>query len=117
MNNRNRKPNRLQNYDYSRAGYYLVTICTQDRVNSLGEIEKARMKLSDIGQIVADCWRAIPEHFHNTALDEFVVMPNHIHGIVIIAGNAELRSLQLGIGEGDPAKRISQRMNNAIFNC
>ena len=70
-----------------------MTICTQDQVNYFGGIEKARMKLSDIGQIATDCWRAIPAHFHNTALNEFVVMPNHIHGIVIIVGNADLRSL------------------------
>ena len=94
MNNPNRKPNRLQDYDYSQTGYYLVTICTQDKVNYFGEIEKVRMKLSDIGQIATDCWQAIPQHFHNTALDEFVVMPNHIHGIVVIVGNADLRSLQ-----------------------
>ena len=94
MNNQNRKPTRLQDYDYSQTGYYLVTICTQDKVNYFGEIEKVRMKLSDIGQIATDCWQAIPQHFHNTALDEFVVMPNHIHGIVVIVGNADLRSLQ-----------------------
>ena len=92
MNNRNRKPNRLQHYDYSQAGYYLITICTQDKVNCFGEIEQARIQLNEIGQIATDCWRAIPEHFHNTALDEFVLMPNHIHGIVIIVGNADLRS-------------------------
>ena len=93
MNNRNRKPNRLKDYDYSQTGYYLVTICTQDRVNYFGGIEKGQMRLSDIGQIITDCWRRIPEHFRNTALDEFVVMPNHIHGIVVIVGNADLRSL------------------------
>ena len=89
MNNRNRKPNRLQNYDYSETGYYLVTICAQDKVNYFGEIEQAQMQLSDIGQIATE---GIPEHFHDTALDEFIVMPNHIHGIVIIVGNADLRS-------------------------
>ena len=93
MNNRSRRPNRLKDYDYSQAGYYLVTICTQDRINYFGEIEQARMQLSDIGRIVTNCWQGIPEHFHDTALDEFVVMPNHIHGIIIIVGNADLRSL------------------------
>ncbi len=99
MNNRNRKPNRLQDYDYSQAGYYLVTICTQDKVNYFGEIEKARMQLNDIGQIATDCWQDIPEHFRNTALDEFVVMPNHIHGIVVIKGNDFLRDD--GVGNND----------------
>ena len=94
MNNRNRKPNRLQDYDYSQTGYYLVTICTQGKVNYFGEIEKGQMRLNDIGQIATDCWQDIPEHFRNAGLDEFVVMPNHIHGIIIIVGNADLRSLQ-----------------------
>ena len=101
MNNRNRKPNRLQNYEYSQTGYYLVTICTQDRVNYFGEIEKGRMRLDDIGQIVTDCWQAIPEHFHNTVLDEFVVMPNHIHGIIVIKGNDFLKNSGDGVGNND----------------
>ena len=99
MNNRNRRPNRLKDYDYSQAGYYLVTICTQDRVNYFGEIEKGRMRLNHIGQIVTDCWRVIPEHFRNTALDEFVVMPNHIHGIIVIKGNNSLQGD--GVGNND----------------
>ena len=89
MNHHNRKPNRLQHYEYSQAGYYLVTICTQDKVNCFGEIEQARMQLNHIGQTATDCWQAIPKHFHNTVVDELVVMPNHIHGIVIIVGNAD----------------------------
>ena len=93
MNNRTRKRNRLQTYDYSRAGYYFVTICTHNRVNHFGEIDNDQMKLSNIGQIATDCWQDIPEHFENTALDEFVVMPNHIHGIIILVGDADLRPL------------------------
>ena len=93
MNKHSRRPNRLQDYDYSQTGYYLVTICARDRVNYFGGIEKGQMRLNEIGQIVTDCWWAIPEHFHNATLDEFVVMPNHIHGVVIIVGNADLRSL------------------------
>ena len=99
MNDYNRKPNRLQDYDYSHAGYYLVTICTQDRVNYFGEIAKARMQLNDIGRIVTDCWQAIPEHFRDTALDDFVVMPNHIHGIVVIKGDDFSRNG--GVGNND----------------
>ena len=101
MNNHNRKPNRLKDYDYSQTGYYLITICTQDRVNYFGEIEKEQIQLSDIGQIVTDCWRAIPIHFRNTALDEFVVMPNHIHGIIVIKGNNSLQDDGNGVGNND----------------
>ncbi len=71
-----------------------MTICTHNRVNHFGEIDKDQIKLSDIGQIATDCWWDIPKHFDNTVLDEFIVMPNHIHGIVILVGNADLRSLQ-----------------------
>ena len=56
------------------------------------------MKLNDIGRTVTDCWRAIPDHFRNTALDEFVVMPNHIHGIIVIKDNDPLRD------DGDSAR-------------
>ncbi len=101
MNKRNRKPNRLQNYDYSQAGYYFVTICTQNRANFLGKIEKAQMKLSHIGQIVTDCWQAIPKHFHDTALDEFIAMPNHIHGIIVIKSNDLLRNDNDNVGHND----------------
>ena len=71
-----------------------MSIFTHNRVNYFGEIDKNRMKLSDIGQIPTDCWQDIPEHFENTALDEFIVMPNHINGIIILAGDADLRPLQ-----------------------
>ena len=93
MNNRTRKSNRLRTYDYSRGGHYFVTICTHNRVNYFGEIDRDQMELSNIGQIAKDCWQHIPEHFENTALDEFVVMPNHIHGIIILVGDADLRPL------------------------
>ena len=63
-----------------------MTICAHNRVNHFGEIDNDQMKLSGIGQIASDCWQHIPEHFENTALDEFVVMPNHIHGIIITVG-------------------------------
>ena len=105
MTNRNRKPNRLKDYDYSQTGYYLVTICTQDKVNYFGGIEKGQMQLNDIGQIATDCWQDIPEHFRNTALDEFVVMPNHIHGIIIIKGDDFSRNDGDGVGNADLRSR------------
>ena len=76
-----------------------MTICTQDRANYFGGIGKGQMRLNDIGQIVTDCWRAIPEHFHNTGVDAFVVMPHHIHGIIVIKGNNSLQGD--GVGNND----------------
>ena len=104
-----RKPSRLQNYEYSQTGYYLVTICTPNRVNYFGEIEGAQMQLNDIGKIVTDCWQAIPEHFRDTALDEFVMMPNHIHGIIVIKGNDFLRDNGDGVGNNDRCSSRSAR--------
>ena len=95
---RNRKPNRLKTFDYSTGGYYFVTICTKDHDIWFGQIENGAMELNQYGQIAGKIWTAIPDHFENTELDQFVVMPNHIHGIVVIndgmVGNRHACSLQ-----------------------
>ncbi|HLD34327.1 MAG TPA: transposase [Patescibacteria group bacterium] len=81
---RERKRNRLQGYDYSRNGYYFITICTQDRIDWFGEIRNGEMKLNKNGEIIRQCWDDLPNHYHNVDLDVFVVMPNHVHGIVVV---------------------------------
>ena len=78
------KSTRLQNWDYSWNALYFVTICTQNRAFYFGDIEKGQMILSEIGKIAKRCWYEIPKHYPFVELDEFVVMSNHIHGIVII---------------------------------
>jgi REP element-mobilizing transposase RayT len=75
---------RLRNYDYSQAGMYFVTACTRERVCSFGEIINGEMYPTDAGEIVRMVWDALPEHYPQIALDIFVVMPNHVHGIVVI---------------------------------
>ncbi len=75
---------RLQNWDYSSNGYYFITICTKERQHYFGEIINNVMCLSKIGEIVQKYWVEIPIHFSFIELDEFVVMPNHVHGIIII---------------------------------
>lgn len=71
-------------YDYAQAGAYFVTICTADRQGPLGWVEGTEMRLSALGQIAEACWQVIPEHFEDVELDAYVVMPNHVHGIVVI---------------------------------
>ena len=83
-----RKSPRLQTYDYSQAGAYFVTICTYRRLPLFGHIPQQGMVLNEAGQIAAACWVAIPDHYPNVELDAFVVMPNHMHGIVCIGGEA-----------------------------
>ena len=83
---RNRRSIRLQGYDYSQAGAYFITICTQNRECLFGEIINGEMRLNTTGQIAADQWYATPQRFADIELDEFVVMPNHIHGIFVNVG-------------------------------
>jgi putative transposase len=94
---RNRKLNRLKNYDYSKGGYYFVTICTKNREDWFGKVENGKMHLNRFGEIAKDCWAKIPTHFQDVGTDEFSVMPNHVHGILTIeedqVGNAYMRSL------------------------
>ncbi len=75
---------RLKDWDYSDEGYYFVTICTKDREHYFGEIFNDQMILNEIGEIAYECWYEIPKHFPFVQLDEFIVMPNHVHGIIII---------------------------------
>ena len=84
VSGRRRRSIRLQGYDYSQPGAYFVTICTHNRVSLFGDIVNGEMRMNDAGRAAEECWSAIPEHFHRTQLDEFVIMPNHIHGLVII---------------------------------
>ncbi|MEA3238386.1 MAG: transposase [Candidatus Bipolaricaulota bacterium] len=80
-----RRSIRLQGYDYSRSGAYYVTLCTQDRACLFGEVVDSDMHLNDAGRLVSDAWRALPDRFPTIDLDAFVIMPNHIHGVVVIA--------------------------------
>lgn len=71
-------------WDYSSNAPYFVTICTHHRIHYFGKVVDGAMQLSDIGKFAQQCWYEIPLHFPFAILDEFVVMPNHIHGIIII---------------------------------
>ncbi len=75
---------RLKDYDYSRAGAYFVTVCTRERECLFGEIVAGEMQMNGIGQIVQDAWNGLPHHYPHIELDAFIVMPNHVHGIVVI---------------------------------
>ena len=97
---RTRKNLRLKDYDYSQNGYYFITICTEDRIERFGKIENEKMILNKYGEIVKQFWFEMPKHFETIILDKFTVMPNHLHGIIVIennridAGNNDRCSLQ-----------------------
>ncbi len=75
---------RVKGYDYTRTGAYFVTSCVKNRERAFGEIHNGEMRLSTLGELVKHCWTEIPQRFPNVELDAFVIMPNHIHGIIIL---------------------------------
>ena len=75
---------RLPTYDYSRNGYYFVTICTHQKHCYFGKIINAKMQLSQLGKIAQKHWQEIPKHFDGVDIDEYVIMPNHVHGIIVM---------------------------------
>ena len=75
---------RLPNRDYGANGWYFVTICTKKYINYFGCVVSGQMQLSPIGEIAKQFWADIPNHFDYTYIDTYVIMPNHVHGIVLI---------------------------------
>ena len=78
---------RLKNYDYSKSGLYFVTICTENRECLFGDIIDGKMVLNNAGNMIEKMWNKIPERFNVVKLDESQIMPNHVHGIIIIKSN------------------------------
>ncbi len=79
-----RRALRLRDYDYREPGVYFFTICVQDHHCIFGKIVNQKMVLYPAGRIVWQCWRDLPRHFPEIQLDQFVVMPNHIHGVIVL---------------------------------
>lgn len=84
-----RQSPRLPGYDYSKAGGYFITICTYEKQHHFGHINNGDMTLSDIGQIAYDRWTMITEFFPSVTLSDYVVMPNHMHGILFLSDTHE----------------------------
>jgi len=79
-----RRSLRLKGYNYSSPGFYLVTICTQDRACLFGQVSDDVMTLNGIGRMIEKVWTEIPEHYPNIGIDGMIIMPNHVHGIIAI---------------------------------
>src|SRR6266508_1548584 len=108
-----RRSIRLPGYDYTRAGAYFITICTYQRACMLGAIQDGVIALSPSGQIVEQCWRNLPSHFMCIELDAFVVMPNHLHAIIIITesdhSKGELSTQQPVVSSRQGPETVSPR--------
>jgi len=81
-----RKLNRARNWDYSSNGKYFVTLCVKDKCISFGKVINKKLVLNKFGVLVRECWLKIPNYYKNIKLDEFIVMPDHLHGIIEIYG-------------------------------
>ena len=86
---------------------YFITICVKDHVCVLGEIVDGKMILNEAGEIAQQCWLAIPEHFPNAVLHEFVIMPNHVHGIVELMDSVVGRAV--GAQNFEPLQRATEQ--------
>ena len=87
-----RKSIRLKKYDYSQSGWYYITICTQDRECILGNIVNGKMVLNKQGNIIQNVWQSLPKH-HPVGLDVYQIMPNHLHGMMVITNFHHRRGL------------------------
>ena len=79
-----RRSIRLKRYDYSQAGAYFVTLCVQDRLQIFGETTNSKMVMNNVGVMAEKWWSKLPEKFSSNVLDGYIIMPNHMHGIIII---------------------------------
>ncbi|MDR0873540.1 MAG: transposase [Prevotellaceae bacterium] len=107
-----RRSIRLRNYDYSQAGLYFVTICVQNHECIFGAITDGEMILNEYGKTANDCWLDIQQHYPNVALHEFVVMPNHIHGIIEIITNDD----GTGVGANNHSPNDNELPNDEWAN-
>lgn len=82
-----RRSIRLKGYDYTQPGAYFVTICLQERTCLFGDVVDGKMALNVYGRVAHTLWERIPRHFPRVQSDAFVVMPNHVHGIIVIVGD------------------------------
>ena len=94
-----RRSIRLRDYDYSKEGAYFVTICTYNREFLFGEIENGKMRLNEYGAIIHDAWVITGQIRPNIKLDEWIIMPNHVHLIIIIGGDGRGTARRAPTGE------------------
>jgi len=85
----NRRSIRLKYYDYARQGAYYVTVCVNDRKCVFGDVRDGEMILNDPGKMVDKWWRELPIKYSMVKIDEYKIMPNHMHGIIMIVGNGK----------------------------
>lgn len=112
-----RRSIRLAGFDYSQCGYYFITVCTRGRRCLFGGIEKGRLILNDAGQMIGRWWNELKNKYTNIEIGEYVVMPNHCHGIITITGTAEREGEHTGSPlQGRPIYKMVQWFKTMTTN-
>lgn len=111
-----RRSIRLQGYDYSQQGLYFITLCCQDRAHLFGEILDGEMIFNDAGLQAQKCWQDIPNHFPNAVLHEYIIMPNHIHGIIEFVGANQYSPNNNSPNNNSPNQTFSDNGNHVENN-
>ena len=106
---KDRKLNRWMGHDYSTPGWYFITICTNNLVVQFGEVKNGEMVLNVYGQIALKYLKQIPNNYQGVELDEFQIMPNHIHGMIFITDKA-----QNMVGAGNNDKSLPVGTEHAV---
>ena len=84
-----RRSIRLKGFDYTSDGFYFVTLCCHNRQRLFGRIANGIMILNEAGKVADKCWQSIPEHYLHAVLHEYVIMPDHIHGIIELSSDVD----------------------------
>ena len=108
-----RKPNRLKEYNYKQPGYYFVTVCSKDSKSIFGECKNDQMQLNDVGQMVHQVLRTFTEYYPGIIIDDYVVMPNHVHAIIEIKENDVMNNVRRG---GSPWPPAENGQNHILYN-
>ena len=111
-----RKPNRLKGYDYNQPGYYFITLTTKNRLPYFGKIVDGSIRLNNYGILAQNSWENIPTHYANVNLDVFAILPDHIHGIIIIGEATNVVTEHCSVTTGLLSKIIqSYKGNLSLF--
>lgn len=110
-----RRSIRMKGYDYAQEGLYFITICCFENRDLFGRIEGGVMVLNEAGKVAERCWKEIPEHFLDVVLHAFVIMPNHVHGILEIVGAKNEKDAD-GAGAKDENKNDGNEIGTGAKN-
>ena len=93
-----RRSIRLPGYDYAQTGAYFVTMVTKERLYLFGEVLEGEMRLNEYGRVIQMVWNELPDHYSSVECDEFILMPNHVHGIILLVEVSASGEFDVGAG-------------------